>query len=236
MSGVTLTRLIVSAIRINGEQLQDIAVDGLTTGPTNDFRTRAGYPSRDLAIRYVQSYIHRVHRWYPFLDLGTLSASLRAVYDTSSWMRLSGCAKMNLLMVFALGAGEQIEPFAPEDYFTAAHTFLPAALEFETLDTVRSLLLLCMYGLRSWNGPSKYSINVWLVVGHALRIGIGLGIMRNNYVFGEEENESRRKVWWSVYAVERYVATGLCRVMGIRNEGESCTSQHPIVNGAPQPR
>lgn len=216
MSGVTLTRLISSAIRLYGEDIN--ATMDIEASPHNPI-TRAPYPTRTLAVEYVKAYISRVHRWYPFLDLASLASSLSSVYSRHSY--LSDTARLTLMMVFALGSGSRgsVDPFTSEDYFVSACNFLSAALAVENLDAVRTLMLLCMYGLRSWRRPGKYSVNVWLVVGHALRMGVGLGISRNKYSFGEE-NESSRKVWWSVYAVERYVATGLSRVLGIRNTGE----------------
>lgn len=215
MSGVTLTRLVSSAIRLYGQDLpQSIGEDPHPAAPL----THAAYPPRLLAAAYVNAYLLRVHRWYPFLDLNSLQTSLDSVYTFST--AVSDVSRLTMSMVFALGCGGHPDPFTPEDYFTSAYQFIPAALAQNTLDTVRSLLLLCLYGLRAWRRPGKYAINAWLVVGHALRISIELGLMRNKYSDASDDNEAKRKVWWSVYALERQIATGLCRVNGIRNEGE----------------
>ncbi|EIW67158.1 hypothetical protein TREMEDRAFT_64398 [Tremella mesenterica DSM 1558] len=209
MSGVTLTRLICTALRLEEQDEPIITVEDV---PVRSTLSRAPYPPRSLAVEYITRYTQRIHRWYPFLDLNHLAETLSSVYDRGT--QPDDFGRFTLNMIFALSSPIPPDQYTPAEYFRAALGLMTAILAQGSYDTVRVLLLLCLYGLRSWETPG---VNCWQIIGHATRIGIELGLHRHRYRGGSEEieNESRRKLWWSTYSLERLIASGCCRVLSI---------------------
>uniref|UniRef100_A0A8H7NP73 Zn(2)-C6 fungal-type domain-containing protein n=1 Tax=Bionectria ochroleuca TaxID=29856 RepID=A0A8H7NP73_BIOOC len=73
-----------------------------------------------------------------------------------------------------------------------------------TTTTIRQLLLLLQYGFLL---PS--STNLWQVAGDAMRIAVGLGLHQDTPAesgFDEETVQSRKKLFWTLYAFERSIA------------------------------
>ncbi|VUC26102.1 unnamed protein product, partial [Clonostachys rosea] len=73
-----------------------------------------------------------------------------------------------------------------------------------TTTTIRQLLLLLQYGFLL---PS--STNLWQVAGDAMRIAVGLGLHQDTPAesgFAEETVQSRKKLFWTLYALERSIA------------------------------
>lgn len=191
MSGVTLCRLISSAIRLQGEDTP--VVDPDDPLPPRSITLRASYPPRQLIGLYVEQYLLRVHRWYPFLDLDHLQATLSDVYDRSNPCDAFG--RFALCMLGALASNQIADPNSPNEYLAAALGSLDKVLASPDLNAIRALLLIITYALRSW---IPENIDSWLVIGHALRLGVGLGLHRHGYNsrLAEKEHELRRQLWW----------------------------------------
>jgi len=193
MSGVTLCRLISSAIRLQGEEKPTVDPDDPL--PARTVTLRASYPPRQVIALYVEQYLRRVHQWYPFLDLDHLQATLKAVYDRSTSCDVFG--RFALCMLGALATNVVEDPNTPSEYFAAAMGFLDQVLANTDLNAIRALLLIVTYALRSWE-PAN--IDSWLVIGHALRLGVELGLHRHGYNsrLAEGDHELRRQLWWYV--------------------------------------
>lgn len=195
MSGVTLGSLVASAIGLYG---QEIAADDEPNPVRTRSRIRAGYPPKDIAVTYVEAYLSLVHRWYPFINLDQLGRDLISIYNNHE--AIDDYGKFVLFMIFGIVAmsAPASEPFTSEMYFNAASSFLDGLFSVTSVDTVRVMLLLCIFRLRAWKDDSALAINAWRTVGLAVRIALELGLTRNNHrwAFEEEENEARRWVWW----------------------------------------
>jgi hypothetical protein len=195
MSGVTLAALIGACVRLYEGELPPIYIDEPSRLPTG---TVAGVPPRSIAYLHVRSYMDRVHRWYPFLDLSRLAKALVAPHMGSldPWERYS------LFMIFALGTPVEADPFTSEEYLATAVSYIPLIARDCSVQTVRAILLLCVFGLRSYRNDGLYSVDLWQLVGFGIRMAIQLGLSRNNHKwnFSEQEKEARRRVWWWVVA------------------------------------
>jgi hypothetical protein len=195
MSGVTLGSLVSSAIGLYGHS---VTSDDLQETIPRGSRIRAGYPPREIAINYVDSYIRLVHRWYPFLNLDELGQDISKVYDKAT--TISDYGNFTLLTIFGISSISKPipDPFTSEMYFHAAAAFLDSVLSTTSCDTIRAMLLLCIFRLRSWKDEGGHVINAWRTIGLAVRIALELGLTRNNqrWAFEEEENEARRWLWW----------------------------------------
>lgn len=191
MSGTTLCRLISSAIRLQGEDIP--AVDPDDPIPPRSTVLRACFPPRGMAGLYVEQYLGRVHRWYPFLDLDHLHATLAIVYERS--IACDAFGRFTLCVLGAIASDAIEDPHTPQEYFAGALGCLEKVLARPDLNAIRALLLIVVYSLRSWE-PAN--IDSWLVIGHALRLGVELGLHRHGYNsrLAEDDHEARRQLWW----------------------------------------
>jgi hypothetical protein len=202
MTGITLAALVNSTLQLYERPVQPTPDDALGGGDDSRSRLRASYPPRPLAAKYIRRYIDSIHRWYPFLSLEALSDTVQAIYGTLPGVsqRLSAAHRFQLFMVFALAAGDRTDPHTPGEYYRAAVDFVSATLQTRSLDSCRALLLLCLYSIRRSVDDDEDAMDSWLLTGHAVRLGIELGLTRNNYKAGlsEDEHEQRRRIWWYV--------------------------------------
>ncbi|KAL2858549.1 fungal-specific transcription factor domain-containing protein [Aspergillus pseudoustus] len=82
-----------------------------------------------------------------------------------------------------------------------------------TTTTIQHLLLLAQYGFLL---PS--SANLWQIVGEASRIAVELGLHRETPVhsgLNEESIEGRKRIYWTLYVIERSVAITSHRPFGV---------------------
>jgi len=68
----------------------------------------------------------------------------------------------------------------------------------------------------------------WLLVGQAVRSAQDLGLHRSSRRLNAPviEKETRKKVWWSVYALDRMLALALGRPLGV--EDSDCDAEFPV--------
>ncbi|ORY23140.1 fungal-specific transcription factor domain-domain-containing protein [Naematelia encephala] len=220
MTGITVGTLIASAVKLYQEDPLSVTI---VEPPTPHRPTaRAAYPPRSSMTRYVLAYIDQIHRWYPLLDLSRLADHLETIYEPlANPLPPDDNTRFRILMIAALMATPAADdPWTREEYFVSALAFLPSVAASTSLDSMRAILLLCVYGLRSWHQDDRYAVNVWQLIGHGVRLAMETGLSRNNWKWGfdEGEMEARRRVFWCLYAVERYVGTGTGRVLCVKNE------------------
>nr|XP_018999186.1 uncharacterized protein I203_08279 [Kwoniella mangroviensis CBS 8507]OCF62647.1 hypothetical protein I203_08279 [Kwoniella mangroviensis CBS 8507] len=219
MSGITIAALVSSSLSLYGEVVMGDAVDSQTQHPTGRPPIIACFPPVDLLSSYITGYLTSVHQWYPIIDLNLLGDSLHAMYQSREHMDLF--PRFVILMVAALAPPNPDDMNDPADYFRFAITLVPSLLASKTLDGIKVLLLLCIYGMRSWQCSAAQDVNTWELIGMAMRLAVSIGLTRNNekWSFTLAEVEHRRKVWWSLYSMERYIAIMTGRILSIRNEG-----------------
>lgn len=199
MAGVTLSTLINATLSLYDKPIVSQEEEQL---PNKRWRiSRAAFPSKSVAVEYVSKYIEEIHQWYPFISLSSLGRTLNAIYSSDGVyvaVETSETERFELLMIFALTASHhKQDPYGPQEYYRSALDFLDDALRPRSLDSCNALLLLILYSLRS--GPEvEDTMDCWLLTGHAVRLGIELGLTRNNYKarLTEEQHEARRRTWW----------------------------------------
>lgn len=87
-----------------------------------------------------------------------------------------------------------------------------AAKEGRTTHNIEAMTLLVIYHLRSAS-----SHGLWYMIGLAMRTCIDLGMHRRGYEQGLPSNviQTRRRLFWTVYALERTIAISLGRPLSI---------------------
>ncbi|PPQ68485.1 hypothetical protein CVT25_008411 [Psilocybe cyanescens] len=104
----------------------------------------------------------------------------------------------------------------PEVYYAKAMDYLDNIVTLHNLANIQAFLLLAVYSLRCTEGPS-----VWHLVGIALRLSVELGLhrkasrqarLRDPYTV-----ELRRRIFWSAYGLDRFMALNMGRPLGIQD-------------------
>jgi hypothetical protein len=104
---------------------------------------------------------------------------------------------------------------SPERYFISAMQFISAAGESHPIHNLESMVLLVIYNLRS---PSNSGI--WYFIGFAMRTAIDLGLHREAHYtrLFPFQSQLRRRLFWSVYLLDRVVAVSLGRPVNIADQ------------------
>lgn len=81
------------------------------------------------------------------------------------------------------------------------------------LAAVRALLSLALYTMFATTGPS-----VWHVLGTAMRLATSLGLHKMRSSASLVEEEMAKRAFWSLYNLDRLIASTLGRPLGIADE------------------
>lgn len=158
-------------------------------------------------------------RW-PHLPIVHRPTFMRERFEPfAQGMELSGIAKFQLYMVFAIAALEHgrlkgKRSYSHRDLFEIAVRELTSVLIAEDMDCIQSLMLLLMYGR-----TEPQSVNMWHTTGLALRTAIGMDLHRAESIRHMElkEAEMSKRVFWSIYAYDRSMSIYLGRPLGIQD-------------------
>ncbi|ETS83405.1 hypothetical protein PFICI_05281 [Pestalotiopsis fici W106-1] len=179
-------------------------------------------PTDTLGHNILTAYFHQIHPRYPFLDPEEVWALHRdrMVLSSTPVPNLTKAQRFGvfkLYMVYAIGAmllqlTEKHTTSPPESYYMTAlqHTF--AARESRTTQNIEAMTLLVIYHLRSLS-----SFGIWYMIGLAMRTGIDLGLHRKQSEthFDHATVQMRRRLFWSVYSLERTIAISMGRPFSI---------------------
>ncbi|KAI1762439.1 fungal-specific transcription factor domain-containing protein [Hypoxylon sp. FL1150] len=122
-------------------------------------------------------------------------------------------------IVLAIAAAERSSlasdgALSHRDHFEVAVRNLGAVFAAEDIDCIQCLLLLCMYG-----SHEPQSVDLWHTIGLALRLAVGIDLHRQESIEGLNvlEAEMRKRLWWSVYVMDRSMSVPLGRPLGIQD-------------------
>lgn len=202
-----------------GVKPQNDEGDGALAPPPNDTNS----------TRILDAYFTHMHARLPFLDrtkIMELHAERNHLSETTT--PRAQFEKFKLFMVYAIGAailqttGAYVSTPPNEFLLTALHC--DATLR-ESLSTasIEAMLLLVLYNLRSCSNSS-----VWYMIGIAMRTCIDFGFHREaRYrILRPHEAEVQKRLFWSVYIIERHTAWSLGRPFSIAEE--EIDAQPPI--------
>lgn len=167
--------------------------------------------------RYIKAYLETLHNQLPFLD----SVELYRMHDEQSEFSPRTLAArwkfFKLYMVYAIGAAtcrisEKSTGVSSKELLRTALQYKSPMTELRSLQSIEAMLLLTLYNCRI---PT--SSNVWYMIGVAMRTAIDLGLHREaEYVhLGPEDSQRRRRLFWSVYLMDRSIARLLGRPFNI---------------------
>ncbi|KAK6528015.1 Fungal specific transcription factor [Arthrobotrys megalospora] len=188
----------------------------------------ATFPDRTTAEKLALAYFNQANPQIPILHRTIFMGKLRAVYD---WLaerpglketdlpdeHLSMLYYMNMVWAIATGMNANYQSM-PEQFHATAMKYIDTIFSAPNrLDTLKGVLLLALYSLMRPAVPG-----VWYVVGSALRICIDLGLHQETpqvlRVLDALTIDTRRRLFWCAYSLDRQVCVYLGRPFGISDD------------------
>ncbi|KAA8897252.1 hypothetical protein TRICI_006767 [Trichomonascus ciferrii] len=181
-------------------------------------------PSAKRAAEVVEFYWCHSHTLYPILDKDHFMECLdkmfslddedvMGLHNDSVWM-------FKLYMVLAIGSTAMASiTISSENEAVAcwskAMTYFNDTLSKGNIAALECLLLLVSYSFFNRLGP-----DTWYLVGIASRLALGLGwhSEKSLEAFPPEQRERYKRVFWSLYMMDRVVSTTLGRPLAIRDQ------------------
>ncbi|ORX35941.1 fungal-specific transcription factor domain-domain-containing protein [Kockovaella imperatae] len=215
---------------------------GASSGAPSSPTEAAVLPPYDIARAAAEAFFIANAISYPFINKDEFLSDMTDLYarEGKSWNRHSDSdmlrgKEFTFFMVIAIGTtnrervGEAVRG-ASKEFRQRAMRGLPYAVAREDMLCVQSLLLL---GIYSMFDPSDMSL--WHIVGFATRVAIALNLHRKNedVNVSSEVAEIRRRVFYSLYNVERLVATTLSRPLVISDDDIDIELPSPLPNDPP---
>lgn len=186
-------------------------------------QSKARLPPIDIARRLFAVQYTYIGTIFFFTDPETFEELLLEAYrglsDTSD--KEERLAHAKVLMILAFGQlysiNQWIDFKGPPgfDYFTAALDLLPDAHEEGSILCVETLAYVG-YFMQNMNRRDA----AFLYIGMALRMAISLGLHQEVAGTGLDEitKEHRRRVWWSIYSLDRIVSVKSGNPITIQDE------------------
>ncbi|KXG52244.1 Transcription factor [Penicillium griseofulvum] len=179
----------------------------------NQHRVEHYLPCHRLSMEYTTRFFAQAHSMHCFYSVEQFYTMLdhtlenRGKTSSASWL-------CSLYSIFAIGS---IRPNAiatpdkalPEDiqspagYLALAKELVPRVAEDADIESVRAFALLSL-AMHS----NCYSLEAYLYLGTAARIGFSLGLHRDIFpkTLSTVERERHRRVWWTVYVLDHEMA------------------------------
>ncbi|KAH7095879.1 C6 transcription factor [Paraphoma chrysanthemicola] len=193
---------------------------------------RAELPNDVLGRKLIQAYLSRIHPRFPFLFRSdvweahrcrhVLQRDLLGQRDTaptfsSPAYKQDGFALFVLNMVYAIGAlnlrlTEDYKATPPEQFYVAAMQHVASVREASSIHNLEATVLLILYHLRS-----ESRNGLWHLTGLAMRTVTDIGLHReaSTQNLSPFEVQLRRRLFWSVYALESILAGTLGRPISL---------------------
>lgn len=163
--------------------------------------------AKSVALRYFDSLGYQ----YPFLHREEFMAHLDRIY-AGEVPAPEVHHSYHITIATALLIGSADETQAAEFYNVSNET-MALALQNEDLAAVRALLSVAVYTMFATTGPS-----VWHILGTTLRLATSLGLHKARPTGNVIEEEMAKRAFWSLYNLDRLIASTLGRPLGIADE------------------
>jgi hypothetical protein len=183
-------------------------------------QTKVSPPDDTIGSQILHAYFKNQHIRLPFLDRSDILHLHANRNQPVGPTPLDQFGRFKIFMVYAIGAAflQMTEIYDS----TPPNNFLATALQFDTTlreslstSSIEAMMLLVLYHTRSSSSP-----NVWYMIGLAMRMCVDLGLHREAGYQKMEPQEGQlcRRLFWSVYIIERYTAWSHGRPFSIAEE------------------
>ncbi|KAE8155824.1 fungal-specific transcription factor domain-containing protein [Aspergillus tamarii] len=224
-SGVTLTENLGHIVEDAAWTNRSIPIhstehhEPLSPAPTAE-QGKAVPPDDTVGRQLLDAYFFNMHTRQPFINCAEILQLHSRRYDAPGAGQLEQYGMFKLFMVYAIGAAmlqltEQYESTTASAYYATAMQYDSALRESLSIAGIEGRVLMVIYELRSSSSSS-----LWYNIGMAMRICIDLGMHRESHyrTMKPLEAQLRRRLFWSVYVIERHVAWSLGRPFSIAED------------------
>ncbi|RDW60105.1 hypothetical protein BP5796_11711 [Coleophoma crateriformis] len=180
-------------------------------------KTKIPLPDDAIGLRTINAYFANVHIRFPFLNELEILDLHKRRHELVEHSTENSFGLFKVLMVYAIGAA--ILRITETYNDTSSEVFVQAALLFNSVDRnypsfqgIEAMALLVIYNLRSSSSSAA-----WYMIGLAMRTAVDLGLHREAYykALTPRTAQMRRRLFWTVYLLERSVAWSLGRPFSI---------------------
>ncbi|KAJ5758476.1 hypothetical protein N7520_005632 [Penicillium odoratum] len=167
--------------------------------------------SLEEAMRVTGQYFDSMGYQYPFLSRPEFMGHLRHIYSGGvPSPEVHNTYHIIVAISLLIGSADSTEA---ADFYHASQETIPSALQNEDLPAVRALLGLALYTMFATSGPS-----IWHVLGSTMRLAISLGLHKPRSYDTVAEEEMAKRAFWSLYNLDRLIASTLGRPLGIADD------------------
>lgn len=245
-SGITLARLVMSAICLDGiSQVPEQQDHQLSVSSSSLPITEASLPPRHAADHLINIYFEYRTPHLPIVDRHQVKEALDCTYsyirtnDPRSYDRPAGIQIFTAFIVLAIALSDLPNPSNPasrtrppqsEGCFLSALAWVDKVLTYSKsdLETLRVILLLAQFVALN---PSRGSL--WHLTGTALRFCVDIGIHwetdEQSLSIDPDVLLERRRLWYCTYQLDRLLCVTLGRPLGIVDESMRVPLPSPWV-------
>ncbi|KAI0650062.1 fungal-specific transcription factor domain-containing protein [Trametes meyenii] len=195
------------------------------------------YPERDLADKLVDAYFARFHFLMPVLDKPEFMRRYTYLMDHQNdavFIRNHTAFVALVCAVFAVASRFVDDPrltkFDNLDDAGMGMVYYERALILHHISypTIQVEHVQCFLLMSSFLCSVNCLPQAWLLVGQAVRAAQDIGLHRSPRLLlvPPIEKETRRKIWWGVYTLDRMLALALGRPLAI--EDADCDVEIPV--------
>lgn len=169
----------------------------------------AQLPSRPAAMALIQHYLDNVYALYPAFPETVVFNALDAIYQEDG-RPIADFEHWLLYMVLAIGAMGQSRS-SSDAYYKDGVAWVARALKYADqvlmpgyISQMQALILLVQYAMLD---PAHF--DAWQLIGFTCRAIVDLGFHQDPPKEQQPDKSSldtRRKVYWCAYSLDRYVA------------------------------
>ncbi|KAF9534400.1 fungal-specific transcription factor domain-containing protein [Crepidotus variabilis] len=195
------------------------------------------FPERDLADKLVEAYFSRLHFLMPVIDKPSFLRKYSQLMDNNQSQEVvrSETAFMSLLFALFACAANLVED--PRLAISERHddggmgmVYYERALVLQYIShpNIQPSHVQCFILMSSFLCSVNCLPQAWILIGQAVRAGQDLGLHRSprRLVITPVEKETRRKIWWGVYTLDRMLAIALGRPLGVNDA--DCDVELPV--------
>ncbi|KAK7060317.1 hypothetical protein VNI00_001082 [Paramarasmius palmivorus] len=194
------------------------------------------YPERDLADKLVHAYFSRLHFLMPVMDKPSFIQQYEHIMNNTHDRELASSQTAFISLIFAVFAcaanlveDDRLKVSGRTDEGGMGMVYYERSLVLQYISHAKIQIphVQCFLLLSSFLCSINCLPQAWILVGQAVRTGQDLGLHRSprRLVISPIEKETRRKIWWGVYTLDRMLALALGRPLGI--EDADCDVEPP---------
>ncbi|KAF9057367.1 fungal-specific transcription factor domain-containing protein [Panaeolus papilionaceus] len=195
------------------------------------------FPAPDLAQKLVDAYFQRFHFLLPVIDKPSFIKKYNEVMEKSHDLEVIRSETAFLSLLFALFAcaaslvqDPRLNPSGRQDDGGMGMVYYERALILQYISHPNTQLahVQCFILMSSFLCSVNCLPQAWILIGQAVRTGQDLGLHRSprRLLLTPVEKETRRKIWWGVYTLDRMLALALGRPLGINDS--DCDVELPV--------